>query len=277
MGNSTSIEVIDPPLDVEAMHARVRALPCVVERDRGWHEYVLAGDRRVEREICAGEETRSDPPSFGVDGGRVWLNVHWSDNAYQQGAYLMHWVLDHHRCRGQGGDGEELVDNDAIRRELRMWLIDPTLSPEARRSLVSARLVGRTLRRLDFDGFDVTLWLAADDEEDCGLRAPLDHCVVVPADPRTRGLEPDERALVGLRWRVFGFVRQIDWGDDGAMTVIDGDGDSVRFAAEWPDNKEGWRLIDPAGEVLIEAGNGGALRVAPRIVDGGSTGGADRA
>jgi hypothetical protein len=265
MSNTTRIEAIDPQLDIDAMHARVRALPCVVERTRAWHEYVLAGDRRTERRMRAAEAPGIQPPRFGIDGGQVWLAVHWSDNAFDQGAYLVHWVLDHHRCRGQGDGGEELVDNDAIRRALQGWLSEPTLSPEARRSRVDARLIGRTLRRLESDGLDVTLWLTADDEEDCGLRVPFEHCTIVPADPRTEGLEREERALVGLHGMVFGRVAQIGWGDDGALTMVDGAGQGVRFASEWRDHEKGWRLIDPAGEPLIEAGNGGALRVVPQV------------
>jgi hypothetical protein len=268
MGNTHWIEVLDPPLDVEAMHARVRALPCVVERTRSCHEYVLAGDRRTERQIRAGETPQIEPPLFGIEGQAVWLALRWSDNAYDQGAQLLHWVLDHHRCQGQDDSGFKLADNDAIRDSLRGWMIQPVLSPEARRRWVSEQLIGRMLRRLEADSFDVTLWFTDGDGDgdDCGLRAPLDHCAIVPADSRTEGLEPGERTIVGLYGMMLGLVAQVRWGDDGALTVVDTLGNSVRFPAEWPDNEEGWRLLDSTDSPLIEAGNGGALRMTRRVV-----------
>ena len=49
---------------------------------------------------------------------------------------MIHWVLDHHRCRGEDDAGAEFIDNDAIRRALRPWRIQFTLSPAARRGAI---------------------------------------------------------------------------------------------------------------------------------------------
>lgn len=263
MGMSYWIEAIEPPLDVEAIHARVRALPCVVERVRGdRHEYVLAGDRRTERQIRAGEPLRSEPPLFGVEDGAVWLGLRWSDNHYDHGAHLVHWVLDNHRCRGVEGDwGTKLDDNEAIRRELQRWSICPVLSPEARRQRVGELLTGRLLRAIGCDGLDVSLRFTAGEGEDRVLAAPLERCVIAPADPRTEGLEPDERTLVGLHRMTLCSVKDVRWDHDGALSLVIDGGDTVRFAAEWPENEDGWRLVDAADRLLAEAGNGGALRV----------------
>lgn len=103
-------------------------------------------------------------------------------------------------------------------------------------------MFGRTLRQLDSDNLDVTLWLTDDDAEDCGLRAPLDHCAIVPADPRTRGLDPDERILVGLHRMMLGLVNQIARADDRALTVVNNADHGVYFAAEWPDNEDSGQL-----------------------------------
>lgn len=263
MSMSYWIEALDPPLDVEAMHARVRALPCVVERVRdNKHIYVLAGDRETEQQLRAGETPQLEPPIFGIEGGSVWLALQWSDNRYAHGAYLLFWVLDHHHCQGVEGDwGSKLADNDAIRRELRRWRLTPVLAPEARRDWVRAQLVGRLLRRLEWDGSDVTLWFTAGEGEDRGLWFPLARCALVTADPRTTGLDPDERMLVGLHQLILCIVAQVGWSDDGTLNMEAVGGDGLRLASGWSDREEGWRLIDPSGELLIEAGNGGALHM----------------
>ncbi|MFC8016240.1 hypothetical protein [Streptomyces cinereoruber] len=268
MGITFFLEAESPPLDSTALRRELASLPCVVPYENDPDIWWLAGDRDSEADVRDGA-SHINAPMFGITDSGIWLAIEWHDNRYDHGAHLLYWLLQRHACRGQESDyGSRLSDNAAICTELAKWNLHPPISLPARRNWVSQQLRSSVIGRIILTPLEITLCLLDQDSfDDRFLLRFADEAVAVsgpdlPVDSSSADIVTTLYEWLPAR------IGAAGWNADGSLVMTLGSNTeptSVRLTASWPRGIDGWTLATPAGSLLAQFGNGGALALSEGV------------